>query len=51
MRDRVFLDREPNSALVPGGLVRHIEENIDEYIGIWNGLYPENPVANSSKEG
>ncbi len=45
LRDRAFLDQEPDPKDVPPEILRLVEENLERLITVWDAMYPENPVA------
>lgn len=50
-REKTFLDVDPPERDVPRGLVRNLEDRIDEFTIAWDCLYPENPVKSNESEG
>jgi hypothetical protein len=49
LRSTQFLDVEPDPGDVPRGLLRHLEDHLEEYVAAWDAMYPENPVASEEE--
>lgn len=45
LRNGSFMDREPAPRDVPGELVQHIRDHLEELRAAWDEMYPENPVG------
>jgi hypothetical protein len=50
LRERRFLDAEPDPRGVPKNLVRYLHAHIDELTAMWDQLYPNNPVGGSDDD-
>lgn len=44
LREKEFLDRQPDPRRVPDEIVGHLHQNIRVYVDAWNMTYPDNPV-------
>jgi hypothetical protein len=47
LRSGSFLDKEPDPAEVPIGLVEQVRASLDELRTAWDAMYPENPVESN----
>lgn len=45
LRERAFLDREPDPGDVPQRIVAFVEENLSKLVEAWDELYPRNKVG------
>lgn len=50
LRTRKFLDREPDPKAVPPRLMRHILSRVDEFVAVWDEMYPLNPVFSQDRD-
>lgn len=50
LRDRAFMDSEPDPRDVPKALVRYLNENHAELCAAWDEYYPLNPVTSSEDQ-
>jgi hypothetical protein len=51
LRERTFLDEEPDPDDVPEELLELIIEHWEELREAWDGMYPENEVASDEESG
>src|ERR1044071_8542827 len=50
LRERRFLDTEPEPAQVPQGLVEYLHEVLPELIAAWDETYPGNKVSSEEEK-
>ena len=50
LRTGQFLDRTPAPREVPRQLLRHVLGRFDEFISVWDELYPLNPVQSLERD-
>ena len=50
LRTVQFLDRTPAPREVPRQLLRHVLGRFDEFISVWDELYPLNPVQSLERD-
>jgi len=50
LRERRFLDAEPDPGEVPQALVDHLSRILPELIAAWDKLYPDNKVGSEENQ-
>jgi hypothetical protein len=50
LRTGLFIDRRPDPDDVPSRLVKEVLSRIDEFVPIWDAIYPLNPVNSEEQD-